>query len=51
MTEEANLGDFKRRTTKVFMALKIGGLLELAEKATVSGSKVPLQTTYLLPGP
>jgi hypothetical protein len=37
MIEEARIGDFKRRTTKSFMTLKLGGLLEFAEKATVSG--------------
>ena len=36
MTEEARLGDFKRLTAKNFMTLKLGGLLEFAEKATVS---------------
>lgn len=34
--EEAALGDFKRRTTKDAMGLKCGGLLEMAEKLTVS---------------
>ena len=40
MTEEARIGDFKRRTTKNFMTLKLGGLLEFAEKATVSSSSI-----------
>ena len=29
------LGDFKRTSTKNWMTLKFGGLLELAEKATI----------------
>lgn len=41
MTEEARIGDFKRRTTKSFMTLKLGGLLEFAEKATVSCTVQP----------
>lgn len=36
MVEEARLGDFKRLSTRNFMALKLGGLLEFGEKATVS---------------
>lgn len=36
LSEEARVGDFKRRVTKQFMLLKFGGLLEFAEKATVS---------------
>ena len=36
MVEEAGLGDFKRLSTRNFMALKLGGLLEFGEKATVS---------------
>lgn len=35
MVEEAKLGDFKRVSTRNFMALKLGGLLEFGEKATV----------------
>jgi hypothetical protein len=35
MTEEARLGDYKRQITKTFMTLKLGGLLEFAEKVTV----------------
>lgn len=35
MVEEARLGDFKRQTTKDWMALKFGGLVEFAEKALV----------------
>lgn len=38
MLEEARLGDFKRLITRNFMALKLGGLLELGEKATVCRS-------------
>lgn len=36
MVEEARLGDFKRLSTRNFMTLKLGGLLEFGEKATVS---------------
>lgn len=36
MTEEAALGDFKRTTTRAWMGLKFGGLVECAEKGTVS---------------
>lgn len=35
MTEEAAIGDFKRRTSKEAMGLKCGGMLELAEKLTI----------------
>ena len=35
MTEEASLGDFKRTTTRLFMGLKFGGLIECSEKGTV----------------
>jgi hypothetical protein len=52
LSEEARVGDFKRRVTKQFMLLKFGGLLEFAEKATVSTglafSESPLATTDLL---
>lgn len=34
-TEEAAIGDFKRRTTKEALGLKCGGLLEFAEKVTI----------------
>lgn len=34
-TEEAAIGDFKRRTTKEAMGLKCGGMMELAEKMTI----------------
>jgi DNA repair ATPase RecN len=37
MTEEAALGDAKRKIAREFMALKFGGLLELSQKGTVSG--------------
>lgn len=36
MSEEAFLGDFKRSTTRAWMGLKFGGLLECCEKGTVS---------------
>jgi hypothetical protein len=36
MTEEAALGDFKRDTTRSWMGLKFGGLLECCEKGSVS---------------
>ncbi len=36
MVEEARIGDFKRQTTKDWMALKFGGLVELAEKLQVN---------------
>lgn len=49
LSEEARVGDFKRRVTKQFMLLKFGGLLEFAEKATVSTwlarAEFPLVTT------
>jgi hypothetical protein len=35
-TEEAAIGDFKRRTAKEAMGIKCGGMLEFAEKMTVS---------------
>ncbi|PWN30548.1 hypothetical protein BDZ90DRAFT_229564 [Jaminaea rosea] len=35
MTEEAAIGDFKRRTSKEAMGLKCGGMMELAEKLTI----------------
>lgn len=34
--EEAAIGDFKRRTSKEALGIKCGGLLEFAEKMTVS---------------
>lgn len=36
MTEEAALGDYKRHTTRTWMGIKFGGLLECCEKGTVS---------------
>jgi len=36
LTEEAGVSDFKRSTSKHLLALKFGGLLELAEKSTAS---------------
>jgi len=35
MSEEASLGDFKRTTTRQWMGLKFGALLECSEKGTV----------------
>ena len=35
MTEEARLGDFKRTSTRNWMGLKFGGLLECCEKGAV----------------
>jgi hypothetical protein len=35
LNEEARLSDFKRLSTKHALGIKFGGLLELAEKATV----------------
>ena len=37
MTEEARLGDFKRSTTRSFMGLKFGGMLELSERGLIVG--------------
>ncbi|KAF5339719.1 hypothetical protein D9611_009081 [Ephemerocybe angulata] len=37
MTEEASLGDFKRSTTRTWLGLKFGGLLECAERGTIIG--------------
>ncbi|GLB40883.1 putative eisosome component PIL1 [Lyophyllum shimeji] len=37
MTEEAAIGDYKRSTTRAWMGLKFGGLLECAEKGTIAG--------------
>ena len=34
--DETRIGDFKRLSSKELLALKFGGLLEFAEKATVS---------------
>ncbi|KAF8513294.1 hypothetical protein JB92DRAFT_2830442 [Gautieria morchelliformis] len=52
MVEEARLGDFKRLSTRNFMALKLGGLLEFGEKATIVGElgkllieEIPLEHT------
>lgn len=39
MLEEARLSDYKRQTTKDWMALKFGGLLEFAQKVVVSTHK------------
>ncbi|UZJ56761.1 hypothetical protein CBS101457_006081 [Exobasidium rhododendri] len=52
-TEEAAIGDFKRRTTKEAMGIKCGGLLELAEKMTIVAEvgklmieEIPLDYTH-----
>ncbi|KAB5590816.1 Eisosome component PIL1 [Ceratobasidium theobromae] len=52
VTEEAAIGDYKRRATKEFMGLKFDGISELAEKLTVIGEmgkliidETPLETT------
>ncbi|KAF8580310.1 hypothetical protein K439DRAFT_1415439 [Ramaria rubella] len=52
MVEEARLSDFKRMSTRNFMALKLGGLLEFGEKATIVGElgkllieEIPLEPT------
>jgi len=42
--EEAQLGLFKRSSTRNFMALKLGGLLEFGEKATVRPACSPGRT-------
>ncbi|KIO22334.1 hypothetical protein M407DRAFT_28129 [Tulasnella calospora MUT 4182] len=38
LTEEAQLGDYKRQTTRDWMTLKFGGLSELAEKVMIAGN-------------
>lgn len=52
MTEEALLGDFKRTTTRQWMGLKFGALLECSEKGTIVGeygkqviAEIPEETT------
>ncbi|KAG8911391.1 hypothetical protein FRC01_005732, partial [Tulasnella sp. 417] len=52
IVEEARLGDYKRQTTKDWMALKFGGLSELAEKVMIVGNtgkqlieEIPLDQT------
>ncbi|KAG5641090.1 hypothetical protein DXG03_006047 [Asterophora parasitica] len=47
MTEEAALGDFKRSTSKAWMGLKFGGLLECAEKGTIIGEYGKLIVTEI----
>ncbi|KII85674.1 hypothetical protein PLICRDRAFT_56887 [Plicaturopsis crispa FD-325 SS-3] len=37
MAEEASLGDFKRISTRSWMALKFGGLLECSQKGAIAG--------------
>ena len=49
MSEEAYLGDFKRTTTKAWMTLKFGGMLESSEKGTVSSyESVPPTSSYII---
>jgi hypothetical protein len=43
ITEEAAIGDFKRRTTREWMALKFGGLVECTEKGTVCPVRLACQ--------
>ncbi|KAG9043386.1 hypothetical protein FS837_009672 [Tulasnella sp. UAMH 9824] len=38
LTQEAQLGDYKRQTTKDWMTLKFGGLSELAERVMIVGN-------------
>ncbi|KAG8891280.1 hypothetical protein FRB99_003730, partial [Tulasnella sp. 403] len=52
LVEEARLSDYKRQTTKDWMALKFGGLVELSEKVEIVGNvgkqlieEIPLDTT------
>ncbi|KAF8528520.1 hypothetical protein BU17DRAFT_18047, partial [Hysterangium stoloniferum] len=52
MVEEARLGDFKRLSTRNLMTLKLGGLSEFGEKATIVGDlgkllieEIPLDPT------
>lgn len=52
LTDEAKLGDYKRRSMKAALGLKFGGCLELAEKATIVGElgkllieEIPLEET------
>lgn len=52
VTEEAQLGDFKRRITKEALGIKFGGCFELAEKAQIVGElgkllieEIPLEET------
>ncbi|KAG9043388.1 hypothetical protein FS837_009674 [Tulasnella sp. UAMH 9824] len=52
LVEEARLSDYKRQTTKDWMALKFGGLSELAEKVMIVGNtgkqlieEIPLEQT------
>jgi hypothetical protein len=42
MSEEAALGDFKRSTTRQWVGLKFGGLLECSEKGIVRYVLAPL---------
>lgn len=52
-SEEAAIGDYKRRTVKEAMGIKCGGLLELAEKLTIIAEvgkmiieEIPLEETH-----
>lgn len=52
VTEEAKIGDFKRRATKEALGIKFNGLLELAEHLTIVGElgkllieEIPLEET------
>lgn len=52
-TEEAAIGDYKRRTVKEAMGIKCGGLLELAEKLTIIAEvgkmiieEIPMEQTH-----
>ncbi|KAJ2912815.1 hypothetical protein MD484_g7595, partial [Candolleomyces efflorescens] len=52
MSEEAMLGDFKRSSTRAWLGLKFGGLVECCEKGSIVGSygkllvaEIPEETT------
>lgn len=49
LTQEAQLGDYKRQTTKDWMILKFGGLSELAERVMVCemGALISPSLTFL----
>ena len=46
--EEAALADFKRTSTKMWMGLKFGGLVECCEKGAVSFSPPSLLSFHFL---
>lgn len=48
MSEEAALGDFKRTTTRQWMGLKFGGLLECSEKGIVRDILAPFLSKLLI---